>query len=99
MLEEANRVQRYAPGIRVRTDCHHERVKDEIGNRDAIVGGARNDLARDLESHLGVLHRAALVVAQGNHSRAIFLRQRQYARKCCVFARRRVDQRLAGIDG
>ena len=53
------------------SDRHDERVDDDVLTADAVVLGARDDRARDLETHVRVLGDAGLVVRDRHDGGAV----------------------------
>ena len=91
-------MQHLPPGAADRADRHHQRVDHDVAVMDAMVGGARDDFFRDIETLVGVLGDAGLVVGDGDHGRAVLLRQRQHRLEAFFLAGDRVQQRLALVD-
>ncbi len=87
------------PAVRHRADRHHQRVDDDVLARDAVVGGALDDLLRDREPDVGVLGDARsrrCVIA--TTAAPYFADERQDALQPLVLAGDRVDERLALVD-
>ena len=98
LAQPPDQAERRAAGLAERADRHDQRIDHDVGARDAVVGGALDDLLRDLEAHVRVLGDAGLVVRDRDHRGAVLLDQRQHRLEPLVLAGHRVDQRLALVD-
>ena len=62
VTQAADEGEELCPGIVDGADRHHQRVDDDIGTRNAVIGGALDDLPRDVEPDVGVFGDAGLVI-------------------------------------
>ena len=79
-------------------DRHHQWVDDDVLDADAVIGGSLDDLLGDLEPDVGVFADAGLVVADGDHGRAVFGDEGKHPLHHLVLAGHRVDQGFALVD-
>ena len=77
---------------------HDQRIDDDVGMGNAKIGSAVDDLLRHLETHVGVLGDAGLVIGDGDDSRTVLLHQRQHDFQALFLAGHRIQQGLALVD-
>ena len=78
-----------------RADGHHQRVHHHIAARDAVIGGAFDDLLGDREAHIRVFGDPGLVVRYRDHRRTVFLDERQHLLEAFFLTGHGIDQGLA----
>ena len=58
-----------------RPDRHHQRIDHHVAGRNAVIGGTLDDFLRHFKPHVDVGRNAGVVVADGNHGRAVLLHE------------------------
>ena len=99
LAQAAHQVHHLRARLVDRADRHDQRIDDDVAARDAVIGGALDDLLRDREADVRVLGDAGLVVGDRDDGGAVLLDQRQHGLQPLFLAGHRVDERLALVDG
>ena len=98
LAQTAKQMHQLGARIVQRAYRHDQWIDDNVGTRNAIIGGALDNLLGDLVALIGIFRNAGLVIRDGDDGCTIFFDERQHGFEAVFFARYRVDQRLAFIN-